>query len=236
MTTEPKYAHQPWGAAQPELKALHSDDENGAHFGSTPSVPTMADFQEHTVKIRYTRGFTTEKQGSGKISTTDIVTDDKDRRRLKGNQLTKFKTELRTGFEFGYASRVKANVKGEAEPRHSRARTRRTSGRTITTSGRSRRGRDVPPPVATTGFGDDGEASRVIKIIDDDEANLEDTSTSDATNEEKEVRITYMNAFKPEARLRRGLQHSSKSSRERFKSSSMTWTGTCFKLPSRTGT
>jgi hypothetical protein len=29
----------------------------------------------------------------------------------KGNQLTKFKTELRTGFEFGYASRVKANVK-----------------------------------------------------------------------------------------------------------------------------
>merc|ERR1719331_1776404 len=106
MTTEPKYAHQPWGASQPELKALHSDDENGAHFGSTPSVPTMADFQEHTVKIRYTRGFTTEKQGSGKLSTTDIVTADADRRRLKGNQLTKFKTELRTGFEFGYASRT----------------------------------------------------------------------------------------------------------------------------------
>jgi hypothetical protein len=38
---------------------------------------------EHTVKIRYTRGFTTEKQGSGKMSTTDIVTADSDRRRLK---------------------------------------------------------------------------------------------------------------------------------------------------------
>jgi hypothetical protein len=50
MTTEPKYAHQPWGASQPELKALHSDDENGAHFGSTPSVPTMADFQAGTSK------------------------------------------------------------------------------------------------------------------------------------------------------------------------------------------
>jgi hypothetical protein len=195
MTTEPKYAHQPWGAAQPELKALHSDDENGAHFGSTPSVPTMADFQEHTVKIRYTRGFTTEKQGSGKISTTDIVTDDKDRRRLKGNQLTKFKTELRTGFEFGYASRVKANVKVKLnrditceDPENLRAHYNDVgSFEACRTS----------PPVATTGFGDDGEASRVIKIIDDDEANLEDTSTSDATNEEKEVRITYMNAFNP---------------------------------------
>merc|ERR1719331_1007443 len=157
MTTEPKYAHQPWGASQPELKALHSDDENGAHFGSTPSVPTMADFQEHTVKIRYTRGFTTEKQGSGKLSTTDIVTADADRRRLKGNQLTKFKTELRTGFEFGYASRVKANVKVKLN-------------------------RDV---------------TRVIKVIDDDEANLEDTDTSGATAEEVEVRITYMHAFNP---------------------------------------
>ena len=83
MTTEPFYASQPWGASQVELMALHSDDENGAHMGSTPSVPTMADFQQHTVKIRYTRGFTTEKQGSGKITTTDIVTADSDGRRLQ---------------------------------------------------------------------------------------------------------------------------------------------------------
>ena len=45
MTTDPFYANQEWGAAQSVLKALHSEDENGAHFGSTPSVPTMADFQ-----------------------------------------------------------------------------------------------------------------------------------------------------------------------------------------------
>jgi hypothetical protein len=188
MTTEPKYAHQPWGASQPELKALHSDDENGAHFGSTPSVPTMADFQEHTVKIRYTRGFTTEKQGSGKISTTDIVTADADRRRLQGNQLTKFKTELRTGFEFGYASRVKANVKVKLN-------------RDVTCEDPENAGTFYAcrqsPPVATVGFGDDGEATRVIKVIDDDEANLEDTVTTGATNEETEVRITYMPAFNP---------------------------------------
>ena len=57
----------------------------------------------------------------------------------------------------------------------------------------------MPPvaAVATTGFGDDGEATRVIKIIDDDEANLEDTDTSGATAEEAEVRITYMHAFNP---------------------------------------
>jgi hypothetical protein len=188
MTTEPKYAHQPWGASQPELKALHSDDENGAHFGSTPSVPTMADFQEHTVKIRYTRGFTTEKQGSGKMTTTDIVSADGDRRRLKGNHLTKFKTELRTGFDFGYASRVKANVKIKVN-------------RDVTCFDPENAGTFYAcrqaQPVATTGFGDDGEVVRVIKVIDDDEANLEDTETTGATQEETEVRITYMPAFNP---------------------------------------
>ena len=188
MTTEPKYAHQPWGAAQPMLKALHSDDENGAHFGSTPSVPTMADFQEHTVKIRYTRGFTTEKQGSGKITTTDIVSSDGDRRRLKGNHLTRFKSELRTGFEFGYASRVKANVKVKIN-------------RDLTCEDEESPGTFLAcrqaPPIATVGFGDDGEVVRVIKIIDDDEANMEDTSTTGATAEETEVRITYMPAFNP---------------------------------------
>mmetsp|Transcript_10688 Transcript_10688/g.12494 ORF Transcript_10688/g.12494 Transcript_10688/m.12494 type:complete len:1506 (+) Transcript_10688:181-4698(+) len=188
MTTEPKYAHQPWGASQPELHALHSDDENGAHFGSTPSVPTMADFQEHTVKIRYTRGFTTEKQGSGKVSTTDIVSADSDRRRLKGNQLTRFKTELRTGFEFGYASRVKANVKIKLN-RDITCEDPETAGTFYTCR--------QAPPVATTGFGDDGEMCRVIKVIDDDEANMEDTETSGATAEETEVRITYMPAFNP---------------------------------------
>ena len=188
MTTEPKYAHQPWGSSQPMLKALHSDDENGAHFGSTPSVPTMADFQEHSVKIRYTRGFTTEKQGSGKITTTDIVTGDADRRRLKGNHLTRFKSELRTGFEFGYASRVKANVKVKIN-RDQTCEDEENPGTFYSCR--------EAPPVATVGFGDDGEQCRVIKIIDDDEANLEDTATTGATAEETEVRITYMPAFNP---------------------------------------
>ena len=142
----------------------------------------MADFQEHTVKIRYTRGFTTEKQGSGKITTTDIVTSDGDRRRLKGNHLTRFKAELRTGYEFGYGNRVKANAKIKVN-------------RDITcpTTHACRQS----PPVATTGFGDDGEVCRVIKVIDDDEANLEDTETAGATAEEREVRITLMPAFEP---------------------------------------
>jgi len=52
-------------------------------------------------------------------------------------------------------------------------------------------------PVATVGFGDDGQMCRVIQIIDNDEANLEDTETSGATAEEVEVRITLMPAFLP---------------------------------------
>jgi len=188
FTTEPKYAHQEWGASQPMLKMLHSDDENGAHFGSTPSVPTMADFLSHRVKIRYTRGFTTEKQGSGKVTTTDIVSSDADRRRLKGNHLTRFTSELRAGYEFGYASRVKSDVRIKLN-------------RDITcfdeqNSGTYYQCREAPP-VATVGFGDDGEAVRVITIIDDDEANLEDTDTTGATAEETEVRITYTPAFMP---------------------------------------
>ena len=104
MTTEPKYAHQPWGASQPSSRLCTRTTRTARTSGARPPCLRWPDFQEHTVKIRYTRGFTTEKQGSGKISTTDIVTEDDDRRRLQGNQLTKFKTELRTGFEFGYAS------------------------------------------------------------------------------------------------------------------------------------
>ena len=152
-TTEPAYASQPWGASQPMMLALHSDDENGAHMGSTPSVPTMADFQQHTVKIRYTRGFTTEKQGSGTVTTQDIVNGDNGGRRLLGDSLTKFKSELRTGFEFGYASRVKANVKVKLQRDATNAMAQ-------------------GPAVAGMAFGDDGVAVRVINILDDATANL----------------------------------------------------------------
>ena len=178
VTTEPAYKSQPWGASQPMMLALHSDDENGAHMGSTPSVPTMADFQQHTVKIRYTRGFTTEKQGSGTVTTTDIVDADNDRRRLQGDSLTRFKSELRTGFEFGYASRVKANVKVKLQ-------------------------RDATDPLAQgpavnrTAFGDDGVAVRVININDDDSADLEDTNLTSATAAEADARAVLAPAFMP---------------------------------------
>ena len=33
------------------------------------------------------------------------------RRRLKGNHLTRFTSELRAGYEFDYASRVKSDVR-----------------------------------------------------------------------------------------------------------------------------
>ena len=178
VTTEPFYASQPWGASQPQMMALHSDDENGAHMGSTPSVPTMADFQQHTVKIRYTRGFTTEKQGSGKITTTDIVSADGDGRRLQGNYMTKFKSELRTGFEFGYASRVKANVKVKLQ--------RDVTGAVSQAA-----------PVAGAAFGDDGIAVRVIEILDDENANLEETSLLGATAAEADARAVLAPAFNP---------------------------------------
>jgi len=102
MTTDTSYASQPWGSDKTRLTADHSDDAEGAHYGSTPSVPTMADGLLHTVKIRYTRGFTTEKAGAGTIATSG--------RDVTGTG-TSFKTELRTGFEFGYGGRVKANAK-----------------------------------------------------------------------------------------------------------------------------
>ena len=117
-----------------------------------------------------------------------IVTGDADRRRLKGNHLTRFKSELRTGFEFGYASRVKANVKVKIN-RDQTCEDEENPGTFYACR--------EAPPVATVGFGDDGEQCRVIKIIDDDEANLEDTATTGATAEETEVRITYMPAFNP---------------------------------------
>jgi hypothetical protein len=178
VTTEPAYASQPWGASQPMMLGLHSDDENGAHMGSTPSVPTMADFQQHTVKIRYTRGFTTEKQGSGTVTTSDIVDSDNDRRRLQGDSLTRFKSELRTGFEFGYASRVKANVKVKLQ-------------------------RDATDPLAQgpavlgAAFGDDGVAVRVTNINDDDSADLEDTNLAGATSVEADARAVLAPAFTP---------------------------------------
>jgi len=178
VTTEPAYASQPWGASQPMMLALHSDDENGAHMGSTPSVPTMADFQQHTVKIRYTRGFTTEKQGSGTITTTNIVDTDQDRRRLQGDSMTQFTSELRTGFEFGYASRVKANVKVKLQ-------------RDATNPAAQ------GPAVAGLAFGDDGVAVRVINIIGDDSADLEDTNYVGATTSEADARAVLAPAFSP---------------------------------------
>ena len=158
MTTAPFYDTQPWGSAVDTLKADHSDDLEGAHFGSTPSVPTMADGNKHTVKIRYTRGFTTEKAGSGQVQTDDVTGSDK--RKLVGSS-TKFKTELRTGFEFGYDSRVKANVKVKLN-RDATSTTRQA-------------------PVASSGFPDDGEAVRVVSIVSDTEAHLEETDTSQIT-------------------------------------------------------
>lgn len=161
MSTAPYYANQPWPLSSSdivtELKADHSDDKEGAHFGSTPSVPTMADGLTHTVKIRYTRGFTTQKAGSGTVTTTDDSGSDK--RALVGSS-TKFKTELRTGFEFGYGGRVKANVKVQINRDQTLTTTRGQSGNII-----------------TTGFGDDNEACRVVSISSDTAALLEDIST-----------------------------------------------------------
>jgi len=159
MTTAPFYETQPWGSEVTTLKADHSDDLEGAHFGSTPSVPTLADGNKHTVKIRYTRGFTTEKAGSGQVQTTDVNSGDN--RKLVGSSSTKFKTELRTGFEFGYDSRVKANVKVKLN-------------RDATSSTRQ-------APVASSGFPDDGEAVRVVSIVSDTEAHLEETNTAQIT-------------------------------------------------------
>ena len=178
-TTDPFYNSQPWGAAQTNLLGLHSDDENGAHYGSTPSVPTLADFQPHNVKIRYTRGFTTEKQGSGKIRTTDISSVDGDGRLLQGDANTKFKSELRTGFEFGYANRVKANVKVKL---------------LRDASNPAAQGPSVPGAV----FGDDGLAVRVIQVLDDFNANLEETSLVGATPAEQNARVVLQPAFSPD--------------------------------------
>jgi len=178
-TTDPFFASQPWGAAQANLLALHSDDENGAHYGSTPSVPTLADFQPHTVKIRYTRGFTTEKQGSGRVMTTDISSIDGDGRRLQGDANTKFKSELRTGFEFGYANRVKANVK---------IKLLRDASNSTAAQG---------PSVPGSTFGDDGIAVRVVQVLDDYNANLEETNLVGATQAEVDARVVLQPAFNP---------------------------------------
>ncbi|OUS44920.1 hypothetical protein BE221DRAFT_193518 [Ostreococcus tauri] len=154
MSTSPTYANQP-------------DDLEGMHFGSTPSVPTLADALTHTVKIRYTRGFTTEKGGTGQITTTDVSASD--RRKLAGTS-TKFKTELRTGFEFGYGGRVKANVKVKIN----RDQTETTPQAVVT---------------GTSGFPDDGEMCRVVSI-----AHLENTGTANATLNEVQ---TFMDMQQP---------------------------------------
>ena len=154
MTTDTSYASQPWGTDVTRLTADHSDDAEGAHYGSTPSVPTMADGLKHTVKIRYTRGFTTEKAGTGTIATST--------RTVTGTG-TKFKTELRTGFEFGYGGRVKANAKIKLNL----DKTELSAGSSASTSG-----------IKTLGFGDDGMAVRVLTITSDTAATLMGDTTA----------------------------------------------------------
>ena len=123
---------------------------------------------------------------------------------MQGNYLTKFKSELRTGFEFGcvwergavaclccaadsiprarprsYASRVKANVKVKLQRDATIPRTAQG------------------PPIPGVSFGDDGYAVRVIEIIDDENANLEDTELLGATNSEADARAVLAPAFSP---------------------------------------
>ncbi len=127
--------------------------------------------------------------------------------RAQGNYLTKFKSELRTGFEFGcvhlrsgcficahprlrprlplrslclhsYASRVKANVKVKLQ----------RDATDATAQG---------PAIAGLAFGDDGYAVRVIEIFDDENANLEDTSLRGATAAEADARAVLAPAFDP---------------------------------------
>eukprot|EP00899_Mesostigma_viride_P005963 jgi/Mesvir1/15368/Mv06566-RA.1 len=188
-STTPRYAHQPWGGAQDELRARHQDDDVGAHFGSTPSVTTMADFKVHTVRIRYTRGFTTEKRGSGKIVTEDSSSGTGDRRLLRGNAATRFRSELRAGFEFGYGNRVKADVK---------VKLFRDASGVDPETGELREGRFWPSGNGTSGlFGDDGEAVRVVRVLSDSEAYLEDTDIASVAPAVAEVKETYMPAFDP---------------------------------------
>ena len=164
MTTDTSYSSQPWGTDVTRLTADHSDDAEGAHYGSTPSVPTMADGLKHTVKIRYTRGFTTEKAGTGTIATAV--------RAVTGTS-TKFKTELRTGFEFGYGGRVKANAKIKLN----------LDTTDLTNSGSS--------GIAGLGFGNDGMAVRVLTITSDTAATL----MGDTTNELAGFREQFDSAF-----------------------------------------
>uniref|UniRef100_A0A7S0KG39 Uncharacterized protein n=1 Tax=Ostreococcus mediterraneus TaxID=1486918 RepID=A0A7S0KG39_9CHLO len=164
MTTDTSYASQPWGSDVTRLTADHSDDDEGAHYGSTPSVPTMADNLKHTVKIRYTRGFTTEKAGSGTIATAV--------RAVTGTG-TLFKTELRTGFEFGYGGRVKANAKIKLNL----DKTDIANAATNT--------------IAGLGFGIDSMAVRVLTITSDTAVTL----MGDTTDEPAEFLKMHDSAF-----------------------------------------
>mmetsp|Transcript_9004 Transcript_9004/g.30374 ORF Transcript_9004/g.30374 Transcript_9004/m.30374 type:complete len:1423 (-) Transcript_9004:79-4347(-) len=171
MTTDTSYASQPWGSDKTRLTADHSDDDEGAHYGSTPSVPTMADNLKHTVKIRYTRGFTTEKAGSGLIATNQrTVTGSTDGNTLKS---TAFKTELRTGFEFGYGGRVKANAKIKLNLDKTDIANADTSA------------------IAGLGFGIDSMAVRVLTITSDTAVTL----MGDTTDEPAEFLKMHDSAF-----------------------------------------
>merc|ERR1712216_627333 len=218
MTTAPFYDNQPWGSSVTDLKADHSDDSEGMHFGSTPSVPTMADGLAHTVKIRYTRGFTTEKAGTGQITTTNVASTD--RRKLVGSS-TKFKTELRTGFEFGYGGRVKANVKVKINRDKTLDSARQA---VVSTAG----------PVATAGFADDGEATRVISITSDTEAQLENTGTATSPDRQSFFDIQQP-AFDPKQDSNINYNIIKEFPGE-IQVSSTTWTATSSKSPWKTET
>jgi hypothetical protein len=85
---------------------------------------------------------------------------------------TKFKTELRTGFEFGYGGRVKANVKVKIN----RDKTLDSARQAVVSTAGG----------ATAGFADDGEATRVISITSDTEAQLENTGAGAATSPDRQ--------------------------------------------------
>jgi hypothetical protein len=87
-------------------------------------------------------------------------------------------SELRTGFEFGYADRVKANVK---------IKLWRDASNSSATA----------PPLADPLFGDDGVAVRVIAVLDDVTANLEESSLAGATAAEQDARVVLQPPFSP---------------------------------------
>ena len=170
----------------------------------------MADGAKHTVKIRYTRVHD-GKGGSGQLQTAHVNGSDK--RKLVGSS-TKFKTELRTGFEFGYDSRVKANVKVKLnrDATSSTASARRLSG--FRTTAKPSAAPSSPTPRRTWR-----------------------RRTPHKSPAPPRVRSgAFTKASNPRSPFNRrptSTTTSSRSSPARFKSSSTTWTDTSSKSPWR---